>query len=65
MCVYPPYIPNIEQLSQLTISSLGSESFGRKIYDVNIQQQNASGVNNIDTVMSENEELDPSTQQDI
>ena len=34
MFVSPPPIPNIELLSQSTISSLGSRSFGGKISDV-------------------------------
>ena len=38
MFLSPPYIPNIELLSQSTISSLDSGSFGRKRYHGNIQQ---------------------------
>ena len=37
--VSPPPVPNIELLSQSTISSLDSESFGRNRADVNIEQQ--------------------------
>ena len=44
MFVSPPPIPNIESLSQSTISSLGIGSFGRNISDVNIQQQNTLEV---------------------
>ena len=42
MFVSPPPIPNIESFFQWTISSLGSGSFGRNRYDVNIQQQTIS-----------------------
>ena len=38
MFVYPPPIPNIESLSQSTVSLLDSGSFGRNRADVNIQQ---------------------------
>ena len=38
MFVYPPPIPNIESLSQYTISSLESGSFGINQADVNIQK---------------------------
>ena len=58
-------ISNIESLSQSTISSLGSGSFGGNIDDVNIQQQTTSEVANIDTVMDDNEELYPPPPQDI
>ena len=54
MFVYPPPIPNIESLSQSTISLLDSGSFGRNQYDVNIQQQNTSEVANTVTVMDYN-----------
>ena len=63
--VYPPPIPNIESLSQSTISSLGSVSFGRNRYDVNIQQRTTLDVSNTDTVMSDNEELDSPPPQNI
>ena len=59
------YDPNIESLSQSTIPSLDSGSFGRNRSDVNIQQQTKSEVADIDTVMSYNEELDPPPPQDI
>ena len=42
MFVSSPPISNIESLSQSTISSLGSGSFGGNIDDVNIQQQTTS-----------------------
>ena len=58
MFLSPPPIPNIESLSQSTISSLGSVSFGRNRYDVNIQQKNTSEVANTETVMDDNEDLD-------
>ena len=44
MSVSPPPIPNIGSLSQSTISSLGSGSFDRNRYDVNIQQRTTSEV---------------------
>ena len=65
MFVPPPPIPNIESLSQSTISSLGSGSFGRNISDVNIQQQTTSEVANTETVIANNDELDPPPKQDI
>ena len=65
MFVSPPSIPNIEFLSQSTISSLGSGSFGRNRYDVNIQQQNTPEVADTETVVDDNEELDPPPPQDI
>ena len=65
MFVPPPPIPNIESLSQSTISSLGSISFGKNISDVNIQQQTTSKVPNTETVMADNEEIDHPPPQDI
>ena len=65
MLVSPPPIPSTESLSQSTILSLGSGSFGRKRYDVNIQQRIKSEVDNTETVMADNEELDPPPPQDI
>ena len=65
MFVSPPHNPNIESLSQLTISSLGSGSIGRNRADVNIKQRTTSEVADIDTVMSYNEELDPPPPQNI
>ena len=53
--VSPPPIPNIESLSQSTISSLGSRSFGRNRYDVNIQKQATLEITDTDTVMADNE----------
>ena len=44
--VSPPPIPNIESLSQSTISSLDSGSFDRNRADGNIQQPTKSGVPN-------------------
>ena len=64
MFVSPPPIPNIESLSQSTISSLGSGSFFRNRYDVNIKQQTTLEVADKETVMAENEELDPPPPQD-
>ena len=58
-------IPNIESLSQSTISSLDSGSFGRNQYDMNIQQNNTSEVANTETGVAYNEELDPPPPQDI
>ena len=46
MFVSPPPITNIESLSQSTISSLGSGSFGRNQDDVNIQEQTTFEVAN-------------------
>ena len=63
--VYPPPIPNIESLSQSTISSLDSESFGRNRDDVNIQQPTTLKVANTYTVMDYNEDLDLPPPQDI
>ena len=65
MCVYAPYIPNIEQLSQLTISSLGSESFGENRYDMIIKQQTTLEVSDTEKVVDDNEELHPSPPQNI
>ena len=65
MFLSPPPFPNIESLSQSTISSQGSRSFGRNIYDVNIQQRTPLEVSNTETVMADNEELDPPPPQDI
>ena len=42
MFVSPPPIPNIESLSQSTISSLDSGSFVRNLADINIQQPTTS-----------------------
>ena len=65
MFVSPPHIPNIDSLSQSTISSLDSGSFGRNRSDVNIQQQTESEVADTNTVMYFNEDLDPPPSQDI
>ena len=65
MFVSQPPIPNIESFSQSTISSLDSGSFGRNRADVNIQQQNTSEVDDTETVMAYNEDLDPPQPQDI
>ena len=59
MFVSSPPIPNIQSIFQSTISSMGSVSFGRNIYDVNIQQQTTSEVADTETVMADNEYLDP------
>ena len=58
MFVSPPPIPNIESLSQSTISSLDSGSFDRNQADGNIQQQTTSEVPNTETAMDYNEDLD-------
>ena len=55
MFVSPPPIPNIEALSQSTISSLGSGSFGRNRSDVNIQQLTTPEVADTETLMADNE----------
>ena len=55
MFVSPSPIPNIESLSQTTISSLDSGSFVRNQADMNIQQQATSEVANTETVMADNE----------
>ena len=61
----PPPILNIESLSQSTIPSLDSGSFGRNRADVNIQQRNTAEVANTETVMADIEELDTTSPQDI
>ena len=48
---------NIESLSQSTISSLDSGSFGGNRADVNIQQPTTSEVADPETVMAYNEDL--------
>ena len=65
MLVSPPSIPNIESLSRLTISSLGSGSFGRNRYVVNIRQQTTFKVAYTETVMAYNKYLDLPPPQDI
>ena len=65
MFVSPPPIPNIESLSQSTISSLDSGSFDRNQADGNIKQLTTSEVANTETVMGYNEYLDPPPPQDI
>ena len=65
MFVSPPPITNIESLSQSTISSIDSGSYGRNRADVNIQQQNILEVSDKETVMAYNEDLDPPPPQDI
>ena len=65
MLVYPPPIPNIDSLSQFTISSLESGSFGRNRAVVNIQGQTTPKVANTDTLMPDNEDLYPPAPQDI
>ena len=59
MFLSPPPIPNIESLSQSTISSLDSGSFNINRADGNIQQLTTSEVANKETVMDYNEDLDP------
>ena len=65
MFVSTPTIPNIESLSRSTLSSLDSGSFGRNRDDVNIQQQNISEVADTETLIADNEELDPPQPKDI
>ena len=65
MFVSPHPIPSIESLSQSTISSLDSGSFDRNQADMNIQQQTTSEVSDTDTVIADNEELQPPPPQDI
>ena len=65
MLVSPSPIPNIESLSQSTILSLDSGSFGRNRADVNIQQPTTSEVADTETVMAYNEDLDPPPPQGI
>ena len=52
--VSTPNITNIESLSQSTISSMGSESFGRIRADVNIQKRTTSEVADTETVITDN-----------
>ena len=65
MFLSPPPIPNIESLSQSTISSLDSGSFDRNRADGNIQQPTTLEVANTDTVMGYNEDIDTLPPQDI
>ena len=65
MFVSPPPIPNIESLSQSTISSLDSGSCDRNQADRNIQQQTTLEVSNTETVMGYIEYIDPPPPQDI
>ena len=65
MFVSPPPIPNIESLSQFTISSLDSGSFGRNRVDMNIQQPTTLGVSDTETVMAYDEDIYPLPTQDI
>ena len=65
MFVSPPPIPNIESLSQSTISSLDSGSFGRNRVDVDIQQPTTLEVSNTETVMAYTEGIDLSPPQDL
>ena len=52
-------------MSESTISSLDSRSLGKNRSGANIQQQTTSEVANTETVMTDNEELDPPSPQDI
>ena len=63
--VFSPPIPNIESLSQSTISPLDSVSFGRNQANVNIQQPTTPEVSDIDKVKAYNEYLYPPPPQDI
>ena len=65
MFVSAPPISNIKSLSQSTISSMDSGSFGRNRADVNIQQKTTSKVADKETVTADNEKLDPQPLQDI
>ena len=62
--VSPHPIPKIESFSQSTISSLDWGLSVRNRSDVNIKQQITSEVADSETVMSDNEELDPPPPQD-
>ena len=53
MFVSPPPIPNIESLSQYTISSLDIRSFHRNRADVNIKQKNTPEVADTETVVED------------
>ena len=63
--VSPPPIPNIESFSQSTISSLGSGSFDRNRSDGNNQQPTTSEVDNTETVMAGNGDIDTPPPQYI
>ena len=63
--VSPPPIPNIESLSQSTISSLDSGSFDRNRAGGNIQQPTTSELANTETVMGYNDNIYPPPPQDI
>ena len=63
--VFPPPIPNIESLSQSTISSLYSGSFSRNQADLNIKHQTTLEVEDTETVMAYNEDLYPPPPQYI
>ena len=65
MFVSTPPITNIESLSQSTILSLVSGSFGGNRDDVSIKQQTTSEVADTETLMYDNEELYPPPPQDI
>ena len=65
MFLSPPPIPNIETLSQSTISSLDSGSCDRNRANGNIQQPTTSEVANTETVMGYNEDIDPPPPHDI
>ena len=65
MFVSLPPITNIESLSQSTISSLHSGSFGINRADLNIQQPTTLEVADTEIVMSYIEELDPPPPYDI
>ena len=65
MFVSPPPIPNIESLSQSTISSLDSGSCDRNRAGRNTQQQTTSEVANKEKVMGYNEDIDPPPPQNI
>ena len=58
MYVSPPHIPNIEYLSQSTISSPDIGSFVRNRADTNNKRRTKSEVANTETVMTDNEKLD-------
>ena len=47
------------------MSSLDNGSFGRNRADVNIQQHNTSELADTETVMADNEDVDPPPPQDI
>ena len=65
MFASPPPIPNIESLSQSTISSLDSGSFGINQADMNIQKPTTLEVAETEKGVAYNEDLDPPPPHNI